>query len=321
MQDNQDFINHGALTEKFIIPPFTVLDSSQSRWLERKRLWNDLGIDSIRGRGDCLTFNASNDDFVSQRIASAGSTSVFDPVLAEISYRWFTPNDGSILDPFSGGSVRGFVAGKTGRSYVGVDIRSEQVSENDKQIATHCPESSVRYVVGDSLHLDTLLPPEDTFDFVYSCPPYGDLEVYSNDPNDLSTMQPDAFVQAYREIIRLSVARLKDNRFAAFVVGNYRNSAGDLVDFTGQTVRAFEDAGCSFYNHFILMTPINTVAVRTGRQFTASRKAGLRHQSLLVFVKGKARKAVEAIGDIDVSHPGGVFSKSKDSILDLFSEG
>ena len=34
------------------------------------------------------------------------STSIFDPVLTEIAYRWFCPSGGKILDAFAGGSVR-----------------------------------------------------------------------------------------------------------------------------------------------------------------------------------------------------------------------
>jgi 16S rRNA G966 N2-methylase RsmD len=313
--------NDGILSDRFLIPPFSVLDSSLHRWQARKRLWHDLGIDSGRGRKAILTYNVrgSARDPVSQRMRDTGSTSVFDPVLAEISYRWFTPNNGVILDPFSGGSVRGFVAAKTGRSYVGVDIRPEQVRENDEQIAASRLDG-VRYVVGDSSQLDVLLPPGDTFDFLFSCPPYGDLEVYSDNPNDLSTMKPEAFLNAYREVIRSSVARLRDDRFAAFLVGNYRDNAGNLVDFTGQTVRAFEDAGCKLYNQFVFVTPINTLSLRAGGQFALSRKAGLRHQSLVVFIKGNARKAVEALGPIDVTHPGGVFNNDNSNILELFTE-
>ena len=40
----------------------------------------------------------------------APGTSIFDPVLCELVYRWFCPSKGKILDPFAGGSVRGIVA-------------------------------------------------------------------------------------------------------------------------------------------------------------------------------------------------------------------
>src|SRR6185312_2502284 len=66
---------------------------------------------------------------------SATGTSIFDPVLCEIAYRWFCPPGGLVLDPFAGGSVRGIVAAKLGRRYLGVDLRPEQIEANRAQWA------------------------------------------------------------------------------------------------------------------------------------------------------------------------------------------
>jgi len=44
-----------------------------------------------------------------------GILSIFDPVACELSYRWFCPKEGEVLDPFAGGSVRGIVANFYGR--------------------------------------------------------------------------------------------------------------------------------------------------------------------------------------------------------------
>jgi hypothetical protein len=53
-------------------------------------------------------------DPISAAILEVASTctSIFDPVLCEIAYRWFCPSGGTVLDPFAGGSVRGIVASK-----------------------------------------------------------------------------------------------------------------------------------------------------------------------------------------------------------------
>lgn len=151
--------------------------------------------------------------------------------------------------------------------------------------------------------------------------PYGDLEVYSDNPQDLSVMDSEAFLDAYRKIIKLSVDRLKPNRFAAFVVGNYRRKDGTLFDFTAETTRAFEDAGCSLYNQFVLITHVNTLSLRVGRQFVSSRKAGMRHQTVVVCVKGDPKIATKEIGPVDPIYPGGVFDSSDSTnVLDLFGE-
>lgn len=36
--------------------------------------------------------------------------SVFDPLLAELMYRWFCPAGGFVLDPYAGGCTRGIIA-------------------------------------------------------------------------------------------------------------------------------------------------------------------------------------------------------------------
>jgi DNA modification methylase len=309
----------GKLFERFIVPPFSVLDTAQGYWQDRKRLWKSLGINSDQGREQNLTYSGKNSDFLSGKLADSGTTSIFDPVLCELMYRWFSPNTGTILDPFSGGSVRGVVAGKLGRTYVGVDLRPEQVEENKAQVASVCPGGNVTYLCSDSRNLPTLEGVPDQVDLVFSCPPYGDLEIYSEDPKDLSNMEHEDFMVAYREIIAHSVARLKPNRFAAFVVGNYRLKNGTMFDFAGETAKAFESAGARFYNDFILVNAVNTLCLRVGKQFTATRKAGMRHQVIRVFVKGDEKVATREIGDVDPVYPGGVFDRPEDTnVLDMF---
>ena len=42
----------GVLRQKFILPPFSVLDARAGEWQERKRAWLSLGIRSEIGRGE-----------------------------------------------------------------------------------------------------------------------------------------------------------------------------------------------------------------------------------------------------------------------------
>ncbi|PYF05023.1 ParB-like nuclease family protein [Rhodopseudomonas faecalis] len=43
--------SHGRLSERFGVPPFSVLSARDGRWQERKRSWLGLGIQSELGRG------------------------------------------------------------------------------------------------------------------------------------------------------------------------------------------------------------------------------------------------------------------------------
>jgi 1-aminocyclopropane-1-carboxylate deaminase/D-cysteine desulfhydrase-like pyridoxal-dependent ACC family enzyme len=600
-----------SLADRFLVPPFTVLDGRQGYWQERKAQWMALGIDSgagradgllgidpnrkddfgakmarmeskaakgLQGRKDHLVYNrGEGTDPVSSMINErGGGTSVFDPVLCELVYRWFAPAGADILDPFAGGSVRGIVAAACGHRYVGVDLRPEQITANEAQLAAitgrsggprqpiaavtdplaltpiqqagrfffkrddffrvgqatggkvrtmlrllegakgvvacgardstqlgraaqvakalglpcrvhtasgadssemtaaraagaeviqhnpgyltvvkkrakedaaaqgwtevpwgmECteaiaelrlqvrnipkevkrivvpvgsgmtlsgvlhgmadagldlpvlgvmvggeaeerierwapkdwkkrvklvsselkyeqaapqttlagvdldpiyeakaipfmepgdllwvvgirasaadapkrpgvsfPETAAppRWIVGDALDIPKLVPPSATFDLLFSCPPYFDLEKYSEDPKDLSNASDyAAFRESYDRIIEQAVARLKPNRFAVFVVGEVRGKDGNYVGFVPDTIRAFERAGAHLYNEAILVTPVGTVGMRVSGHFARSRKLGKCHQNVLTFVKGDPALAASELGHIEV---------------------
>jgi len=228
----------------------------------------------------------------------AAGTSIFDPVLCEIAYRWFSPPTGSILDPFAGGSVRGIVAAYLGRKYTGIDLRPEQVTANQEQAQTIVPDNMPTWIVGDSR---TAIPTEE-YDLIFSCPPYYDLEQYSDDDADLSNASDyDSFILGYRQIIQTSVDRLRPDSFACFVVGDIRDNHGIYRNFVGDTVDAFQDAGASLYNEAILVTTLGSLPIRVGRQFEAGRKLGKTHQNVLIFYKGDPGRIRDRLGDVDVS--------------------
>lgn len=412
------------LSERFMIPPFTILNAREGWWQDRKQAWISLGIKSEVGRGDNLLAHSDSelefmyhkkdygsagrkdgltygdkalgvtepglnfyrnkkkdqakghanpkDDpllFPSQkrlneimaqrrgaRKASPGGsqmpamdyknkergdslgraipknipkgllmgelknfdgagremtgTSIFDPVLCEILYRWFSPVDGLILDPFAGGSVRGIVANKLGRKYVGHELRPEQVQANEVQGKEICSTGyAPQWIEGDSRTITETCKGVQA-DFVFSCPPYADLEVYSDNPQDLSTLEYAEFRKAYFEIIAKTCSLLKEDRFAAFVVGEVRDAKGNYYNFVGDTIQAFREAGLSYYNEAILITMVGSLPIRAGKQFSVSRKLGKTHQNILVFLKGNAKAAAEACGIVNM-----------DEVLDEYGEG
>jgi hypothetical protein len=241
------------------------------------------------------------DHYTRPETAVASGTSIFDPVLCEIAYRWWCPPGGLILDPFAGGSVRGLVASHLGRRYVGVELRAEQIAANEAQLDI-CGDPKPEWRHGDSREIG-LICADCEADFLFSCPPYADLEVYSDDPADLSTLKYPEFRAAYFEIIAKAAALLRPDRFACFVVGDVRGSDGCYYGFPEDTVAAFAAAGLRKYNEAILVTAAGSLPIRAGRQFQASRKLGKTHQNVLVFLKGDAKAAVAAIGEVEFADP------------------
>jgi len=237
-------------------------------------------------------------DPVSQAILDVGSgTSIFDPVVCEIAYRWFCPPAGTVLDPFAGGSVRGIVASRLGRRYVGVELRKEQVAANRAQLHL-AGDPAPEWRQGDARSIAKLAR-DVTADLVFSCPPYWNLEEYSDDPADLSNMGRDEFFAAYEAVIAAAVARMREDRFAVWVVGDVRDADGFYINLPGRTAEAFERAGARYYNDAILVTAVGSLPIRAGRQFVASRKLGRTHQNVMVFCKGDPRRATEACGIVE----------------------
>jgi hypothetical protein len=92
------------------------------------------------------------DHYAASDAPTASGTSIFDPVLCEIAYRWFCPPGGTVLDPFAGGSVRGIVTARLGRPYVGIELRAEQVAANQAQ-ADLAGDPAPREVAGAMIHV------------------------------------------------------------------------------------------------------------------------------------------------------------------------
>lgn len=346
--DDEDEEDRPSLADRFLIPPFDVLDARQGWWRTRKRSWIALGLRSETGRdafyvdgkptgGKGLLYGSmsgADPDFYRKKekaerdlgrtfgaaefeasehytpppsAAVNSGTSVFCPVLCELAYRWFSPADGAVLDPFAGGSVRGLMAAMLGRTYRGNDLSERQIESNREQAddfaARGLVDQAPVWSVGDSAAWVRDLEP-DSADLIFTCPPYLWLERYDKDnPNDLSNMDADAFEDVYAGILTGAARALRPDRYAVIVVGDVRDTKGRLHDFRAMTVRAAAQAGLTLHNAAVLVTAAGSLAGRSARAFEAARTLGRTHQDVLVFVKGDRKRAADACGAVDVALP------------------
>lgn len=349
-----------TLADRFGFPPFTVLDARSWPWRQRKKEWLSLGIRSELGRegvrgniskgdpsaGDPMFYDRkrekeaelgrelTTEEFRTEHYQdpragsdtslSANSTSVFDPTLCELVYRWFSAEGQSVFDPFAGGSVRGIVASMLEREYDGIDLRDEQVQANraqaDELIPAGGDESEPpRWVAGDARDALELVgvrsetvadanggpaeaPVGKEFDLLFTCPPYFNMEVYSDDERDLSRASSFAsFLEGYYECLTSAVELLKDDRFAVIVVGDIREKSGRVLPLVAKTIELMTGLGMTFYNEAVYITPVGSLRIRAARYFVESRKLGRTHQSVLCFVKGDGKAAAQAAGEVDQS--------------------
>ena len=99
------------VAQKFLVAPFSVLNAREGDWQDRKRAWVNMGIESEVGRSaKAYQIHDWANDVGGGSKAEGDGTSIFDPVLCELVYRWFSGEGAQVIDPFEGGSVRGVVA-------------------------------------------------------------------------------------------------------------------------------------------------------------------------------------------------------------------
>ena len=308
-EQEKQSIPSNLLKDKYGWPPFSVINTISFDWQRRKDEWEVLFKDSTVGR-DVKRFNATPTNTFSARGAEAKkaeSVSEFDPYLAELMYRWFSNEGDTILDPFAGGCVRGVVASVLGRDYTGVDLNLEQVYTNEEQFKdlqerytnlAGCAE----WLDGDS---EYVLPQIPFADMIFTCPPYYNLERYTNDSRDLSNQPTYAdFLAKYTSILRKTAACLKDNSFFVIVVSEVREECrgierSNFVGLVPDTIHILKNE-CSlhYYNEIIVMNNIGSLPIRAPKYFDQSRKIGRMHQNCLVFYKGDLTAIEEKFGKL-----------------------
>jgi len=188
------------------------------------------------------------------------------------------------------GSVRGIIANYFKHEYTGIDLSKKQIESNYEQAKFIVPDNIPNWIVGDSEK--ELYNIQDDFDFIFSCPPYMNLEIYSDHVDDLSNMTIENFTKKYDNIISSSCKLLKENRFACFVVGDIRDKKGFYIGLPELTKNIFIKNGLKLYNEIILLNEVGSAQVRINT-FMRTRKMIKIHQNILIFYKGDTRKITE----------------------------
>mgnify|MGYP003629498045 CR=1 FL=1 len=223
--------------------------------------------------------------------AYSGTYSVFPAPLAEWIYlRYAGEAPARVFDPFSGGPPRGAVAAMMGHEYHGVDIRREAVDECREVLETLGLEAM--YHVGDARNYN---PDVGKFDFSIACPPYYNLEVYSDQEDDLSNLGTyKEFLNEMKPVAKNTFKLLKEGAFCALVVGNFRQTSKKknattmdsyITDFRGDMVRVYKKAGFRLFQDIVLKRSAGSAAVRAGRHWSGGMKLVAMHEYLLIFRK------------------------------------
>jgi hypothetical protein len=278
---------HNLLSDIFIVPPFSVLDTRQGYWQARKKHWKELIGDNGESREISLgESEETNGKYETGCKNIAPNVSLLDPVLSELVNHWFGFNGCNTFDCFAGDSVFGYVSSYMGNKFTGIELRQEQAYLNNTRIAQY-PDS--KYYCDDGQNVLTHIG-ENSQDLLFSCPPYFDLEIYSDLPNDASNQKNyNDFISILDNAFSNAIKCLKNNRFAVIVVGDVRDKKGFYYDFIGSIKAIFKKNGMPVYNEMILIEQSGTLAIRANNMMK-NRKIGKCHQNVLVFFKGNPKK-------------------------------
>ena len=108
-------------------------------------------------------------------------------------------------------------------------------------------------------------------------------------------MSDELFIDAYENILNRSLKMLKEDRFAAIVVGDVRDAKGIYKNFVSKTIEIFQKSDLLLYNELILLQEPATAAMRAFNYMNSSRKIAKCHQNVLVFVKGDPKNATNRL--------------------------
>lgn len=290
-------IPKNKLADRYVVPPFSVFNTHQPYFKQKAQFWYDAIGDGREGRTERLAYD-NRRMFKENADKKHNGTSVFNPVVCEVVYKWFTVENSLILDPFAGGITRGAIAAMLGHHYSGIDLSVTQVTHNKEQFQLLQERYNItgqaRWKVMDAEKINA----KQQFDLVFTCPPFYNLEKYSDNPADLSNIPTySEFLMKYTNIIEKCVTALKNDAFAVFVVSEVRDKqTGEYYGLVADTIKAFQNAGMKYYNEIILYNETGNLAIVSGDYINKARKVGRQHQNILVFYKGDTKNIKDKYG-------------------------
>jgi DNA modification methylase len=140
--------------------------------------------------------------------------------------------------------------------------------------------SGSRFILGDGCELDK---GAGLFDMALTCPPYWNLEQYSDLKEDLSNLKTyNEFDDSMHQCAFSHRRHMKPGAFVCIVVGPFRDKKGELIDFPAHTVGNFRDAGFIYHQQIVLSKNFASAAKRSTNAWKGHKLVPA-HEFLLIF--------------------------------------
>ena len=241
-----------------------------SFWLFRKKrtLWK--GTDPM----------AKIKDFRSVR---GKNFSEFNPTVAENIINFWSEEGDIILDPFAG-RTRALISTLKNRRYIGFEISKEAYNVNNNIIYENIEGEMIPKLFNDdSFNIDKYSIPK--VDMIFTCPPYHNIEKYESLDGQLSDIKDyNEFLERYKLILGKSCNLLKENKYLAIVVGDFRKR-GKYYHFHSDTIRVLEEIGLKLHDVVVIQSVSFDIANKRFGGLKKYKMTSKVHEYLLVFKK------------------------------------
>lgn len=207
-------------------------------------------------RNDTLkTFDNSTRN---QNVRWKGAISMFPKQILDQLLDFYTEPGDWFFDPFAGHNSRMEPAFLKGRNYIGYDI-SHDFMEFNREIAEklrkeHPHGTDIILKEQDSRTIDE---PDNSVDFIFSSPPYWNIEWYGDEEEQLGNLTYEQFMKDITDIYRQCYRILKPGKFCIINVNDFRKG-GKYYSYHADTINALKEAGFSQYD-FIIMKYANAM--------------------------------------------------------------
>jgi len=212
--------------------------------------------------------------------------SEFNPTVAENIINFWSDKGDIILDPFAG-RTRALISTLKERKYYGFEISKDVYDKTNILLDNLTKDCSSKYKPHlfneDSFNIDKVLLPN--IDFIFSCPPYWNLEKYESCPGQLSDIKKyEDFLDRYKEILKKSVSLLKKDKYAALVVGDFRLNK-KYYTFHIDTIKIMEELGMKLHDLVVIQSVTFDIANKRFGMFKNYKFTSKVHEYLLIFKK------------------------------------
>lgn len=213
--------------------------------------------------------------------------SVFNPAIAAWALNCFAPEEGTCYDPFAGGGTRAIMAAKHGLRYVGCEIRQEECEAVEARLRANEVDGDRAQIHCRDARDAAAYIAHGTADFLLTCPPYYNLEMYDGGEADLS-MAPTYrdFLDGLERSILAAHAILKPGSLACWIIGIFRDSTtGTLIPFHHDVARLHQQHGYLMKEEVVLAHKNNGAIQRVGNFSKGNHYLVRTHEYLQVYVR------------------------------------